>query len=370
MNTLTPPRVHPRAHASIYQLPVYQGGKGAIAGMRSVKLSSNENPFGCSPVAQAAYQDAVGKLHIYPEGSARVLREAIAAFEGIEAERIVGGAGSDELLFLLARAYLGPGLAGLKSQYGFLINAIASRQAGAEVQVAAEGADFTPSVDAFLAALTPATRVVFIANPNNPTGGVLPLAEIERLHAGLPDDVLLVVDEAYVEFARDVPGYDSALRLAQRANNVVVLRTFSKAYGLAGLRVGWAYGPDHVVDVLNRLRSPFNVNQAAQYTAAAALGDQAFVTATVEHNRIWRRWLTTEISALGLPVFEGACNFVLITFPETPGRTASDAEAFLHSRGLILRPLVPYGLHNQLRLSVGLEDDCRAVVAALSDFLA
>jgi histidinol-phosphate aminotransferase len=368
MDDLCMKRTHPHAHPGVYQLPVYVGGKGAVPGMRSAKLSSNENPFGCADVTKAAYAAAVEKAHIYPEGTAKVLREAIAAHEGIDAARIVGGSGSDELLFLLARAYMGPGDAGLKSQYGFMINAIATRQAGAEVVSAVEGDAFTPSVDAYLAAITPNTKVVFVANPNNPTGAMLPMSEIERLHASLPQDVLLIVDEAYYEFAAGEPGYGSALALATRSDNVVVLRTFSKAYGLAGVRAGWAYGPDHVVDVLNRLRSPFNVNWVAQLTAAAAMTDQAFVQKTVDHTRTWRGWLAAALRDLGYEVHAGVCNFVLVGFSETPGQTAADADAFLQSRGLIVRPLNPYGLTRYLRISIGLEDDCKAVVAALSDF--
>jgi histidinol-phosphate aminotransferase len=347
----------------------YVGGRAEAPGAtRMFKLSSNETPFGPSPKALAAFHDAASSVSIYPEGSARILRDALAAAHGLEASRIVCGNGSDELLTMLANSYLRPRDEVLMSLHGFLVYKIAALANSATPVEVAEPA-LKMDVDAMLARVTGRTRLVYVANPNNPTGTYLMAGELKRLHAGLPASVLLVIDAAYAEYARQ-NDYDSGLELARTNDNVVMTRTFSKVYGLAGLRVGWAYGPAHVADTLNRVRGPFNVNIAAQHAAVAALGDREHLERSVAHNETWRAWLRKEIRDLGYDVTESAANFILIHFPDDAGRRASDADRFLCARGLILRGVDAYNLPNALRMTVGGEEANRALVEALREFKA
>lgn len=346
----------------------YVGGRAkAPGGVRAIKLSANETPLGPSPRAVAAYQAAAANLHHYPDGSARALREAIARRFGLEAERIVCGNGSDELFHVLSQAFLGPGDELIHSAHGFLVYPIAARAAGADVVVVPERA-LTVDVDAILARVSPRTRAVMIANPNNPTGTYLGLAELRRLRAGLRPDILLVLDAAYAEYVR-ANDYEPGLALVRESENIVMTRTFSKVYGLASLRLGWAYCPPVVADALNRIRSPFNVSTPAQEAGIAALADGDHVARAVEHNERERRRLTDAIRALGLEVVPSVANFVLIRFPTSPGRTAAEADAQLAAEGLLLRRLEAYGLADCLRLSVGLEAHNSAVIAALARFV-
>jgi len=349
------------------QIQAYVPGKSAATGVAKVhKLSSNETPLGPSPMAVEAIR-AAGHFELYPDGSATKLREAIAAKYGLDPARIICGSGSDELLSLLAYAYIGPGDEGLYTQHGFLVYRIAILAAGG-TPVVAEERSFTADVDAILAKVTERTRVVFLANPNNPTGTYLPFDEVKRLHAGLPPHVLLVLDAAYAEYVRR-NDYASGLELVATAENVVMTRTFSKIYGLANLRLGWMVGPAHVIDAVERIRGPFNVNGPAMAAGIAAIQDDAHVARAIAHNERWLAWLTREIEALGLEVTPSVGNFVLVHFPDEPGRTARDADAFLTARGLILRRVEPYGLPRSLRLTIGDEEANRLVVAALRDFL-
>lgn len=342
---------------------------GAAAPKGAVKLSSNENALGCSPKAAEAFKAAAGRLHIYPDGGAVRIRDAIGKAEGIDPAQIVCGAGSDEILQLLGRAYLAPGDTVLQSQYGFLVYRLVAMQSGAHI-VSAPESGYKTDVDAMLeAARTHKPRIVFLANPNNPTGTWIPRAEIERLHAGLPDDTLLVLDAAYGEFV-DHPDYESGMGLVNQHSNIVVTRTFSKIHGLAGLRLGWAYGPAGIIDVLNRVRGPFNVNLPAIEAGIEAIGDEAFIARSKAHNAHWLAYLTQQLGGLGLEITPSVCNFVLAHFPDTPGKTAEDADRFLTARGLVVRDVKPYGLPHALRISIGLEDDNRRVVEALTDFMA
>jgi histidinol-phosphate aminotransferase len=267
---------------------------------------------------------------------------------------------------MLAAAYLRPGDEVLFSEHAFLVYKIATL-ANSAVPVTVPEKDLRVDVDAMLVAVTPKTRMVYLANPNNPTGSYLRHDEVRRLHAGLRRDTLLVIDAAYAEYVRR-NDYETGIEMVANYPNVVMTRTFSKIYGLAGLRVGWAYCPAPVADVLNRIRSPFNVSVPAQRAAAAALSDRAHVEAAIAHNEKWRDWLTSEIRKLGFRVDDSVCNFVLIHFTHAKGKTASDADAFLSSHGLILRGVVNYGLPDCLRLTVGSEEANRAVVAALAEF--
>ena len=361
------PRPLPRP--GVLEIEAYVPGKSGAPGVAKVhKLSSNETPLGPSPHAIEAVRRAAGELESYPDGTAAALREAIAAKHGLDPARIVCGAGSDELLSLLTQAYVGPGDEGVFTTHGFLVYKIAILAAGGTPVVAAEK-DLTADVDAILAKVTPNTRLVFLANPNNPTGTYLPLEEVRRLHAGLPPTVLLVIDAAYAEYVRR-NDYAAGLELAASAENVVMTRTFSKIYGLASLRLGWMTGPAHVIDAVNRIRGPFNVNGPAIAAGIAALADEAHAAAAVAHNERWLPWLTREIAALGLAVTPSVGNFILIHFPTEAGLSAKDADAFLTRRGLVLRAVGAYGLPNCLRMTIGDEEANRLAVAALKDFLA
>ncbi|HQS10475.1 MAG TPA: histidinol-phosphate transaminase [Xanthobacteraceae bacterium] len=360
--------VRPEPRPGVLDIRAYVPGKSHAHGVEKVfKLSSNETPVGPSPQALKAFAEAGAHLQDYPDGTAGVLRRAIGRTFGIDPDRIICGAGSDELLSMIANTYIGPGDEAIYSQYGFLVYPIATLAAGGRPVVAPER-DHTASVDAILAAVTPRTRVVFLANPNNPTGTYLPFEEVRRLHAGLPGNVLLVLDAAYAEYVRR-NDYETGLELALTAENVIMTRTFSKIHGLAALRVGWAVGPAAVLDAMNRVRGPFNMNTPALLAGAAAVADTAHVDLAVAHNDRWLPWLTSEIETLGLKVTPSVANFVLIHFDETAGRTARDADAFLSARGLILRSVASYGLPNALRMTVGTEEANRLVVEALAAFV-
>ena len=349
------------------QIEAYVPGKSAAAGVAKIhKLSSNETPLGPSPRAVEAVRSA-DHLELYPDGSATRLREAIGAKYGLDPGRIICGAGSDELLSLITHAYVGPGDEGIFSEHGFLIYRIAILAAGG-VPVVAPEKDYRADVDAILARVTDRTRIVYLANPNNPTGTYLPFDEVKRLHAGLPPQVVLVLDAAYAEYVRR-NDYEAGLELVATAENVVMTRTFSKIYGLANLRLGWMVAPAHMVDAVNRIRGPFNLNGPAMEAGIAAIQDDAHVASAVEHNEQWLAWLAREIGGLGLEVTPSVGNFLLVHFPKEAGKTAKEADAFLSSRGLILRRIDAYGLPDALRLTVGGEEANRLVVETLREFL-
>jgi histidinol-phosphate aminotransferase len=361
--------LRPTPRPGVLDIEAYVPGKSGAPGVAKVhKLSSNETPLGPSPKAIEAYAKGAEKLSAYPEGTSRVLREAVGRVYGLDPARIVCGAGSDELLNLLSHAYVGPGDEGIFTEHGFLVYKITILGSGGTPVVVPE-TNFTADVDAILGAVTPRTKIVFIANPNNPTGTYLPFEQVKRLHAGLPAHVLLVLDAAYAEYVR-ANDYAAGIELVATSDNVVMTRTFSKVYGLASLRIGWLYAPAHVADALNRIRGPFNLTGAASTAGAAAIEDLAFLEKAVSFNHQWLTWLSDEVRALGLTVTPSVANFIMIHFPVEAGRTAADADEFLTARGLILRRLDSYGLPGALRLSVGSEEANRAVVAALADFVA
>jgi len=354
----------PRPQPGILDISAYvPGATGSEA--NAIKLSSNESPLGPSPKAIEAYRAASASLERYPDGSTVALRNALAATYGLNPARIVCGAGSDELLQLIAGAYLGPGAEALFSEFGFLVYKLATLARGATPVIAPE-TNHTTDVDAMLARVTPRTRVVFLANPNNPTGTYIPLSEVRRLHRGLPGDVVLVLDAAYAEYVRR-NDYEAGVELVSSAQNVVMARTFSKAYGLAGVRLGWAYCPENIADVLNRIRTAFNVSAAAQAAGIAALGDLAHVDKAVAHNDKWLPWMAERLAALGLEVTPSAGNFLLIGFPKD--RNAASADTFLKSRAIYLRPMGAYGLGHTLRLTIGTEAENKAVTAALTEYM-
>lgn len=358
----------PTPRSSVMAIEAYVPGKSSAPGIAKIyKLSSNETPLGPSPKAIEAFQKAAAKLALYPDGAARALREAIAKRYGLDPDRIVCGNGSDDLLNLIAVAYLENGDEGIVTEHGFTFYKIAIQGAGGTPVVVREKNE-TTDVDAILAAVTPRTKIVYIANPNNPTGTYIPFSEVQRLHAGLPKHVLLVLDGAYAEYVME-PDYKDGMEMVTTNENVVMTHTFSKIHGLALLRVGWCYAPAAVCDALNRIRGPFNANGPAMEAAIAAIGDVAFEQASREHNAKWLKWLTEEIRKLGLRVTPSVGNFVLVHFSEEKGRTAVDADAFLTKRGLILRLVKSYGFPNALRLTVGTEEANHLVVQALTDFL-
>jgi histidinol-phosphate aminotransferase len=360
--------LRPQPRAGVLKIDAYVPGKSDAPGAERVfKLSSNETPLGPSPKAVAAYRAVAEHLQDYPDGAATALRESIGRAFGLDPARLVCGAGSDELINLLADAYLSDGDEAIHTTHAFLMYPIAILGSGATPVVAPEK-NYTADVDAMLGRLSPRTKLVFLANPNNPTGTYVPFDEVKRLHRGLPQHVLLVLDAAYAEYVRR-NDYEAGIELVATSDNVVMLRTFSKIHGLAAARLGWLYGPLHVVDALNRIRGPFNVNTPVMMAGIAAVEDNAHIERSRAHNDRWLPWLTEEIGKLGLAVTPSVGNFVLIHFPETKGRTAADADAFLTKRGLVLRRVSAYKLPNALRLSVGTEEANRLVVKALGEFL-
>ncbi|MBO6756862.1 MAG: histidinol-phosphate transaminase [Roseibium sp.] len=362
----TPARPVPKP--GVMGIAPYVPGKSKAANGKTLhKLSSNETPLGASEAARKAVANVAGHLELYPDGSASELRAAIGEVYGINPDRIICGAGSDEILSLLAYAYLGQGDEAIYSQHGFLVYDIAIRAAGATPVVAPE-TDLTADVDAILSRVTNRTKLVFLANPNNPTGTYLPFSEVRRLHAGLPPNVLLVLDAAYGEYVRR-NDYESGLELAATADNVVMTRTFSKIYGLANLRLGWGFGPAHIIDALNRIRGPFNVSGAAIAAGIAAVRDRAFVDAAVAHNDTWLPWVTVELEKIGLSVTPSVGNFILIHFPDEDGKRATDADTYLSGQGCVLRLVGNYGLPNAIRMSIGTEAANRKVVSALAAFM-
>ena len=362
-----PQNSEPQPKAGIMNIAPYVGGKSkAKEGVRVVKLSSNETPLGASPKAIEAYTNWQTQLHRYPDGTSALLREAIAKTYNLPAQQIVCGNGSDELIGLLVHAYAGNGDEVLISQHGFLMYEIYAQSFGATTVKAPEK-NLRTDVDAILARVTAKTKIVFIANPNNPTGSYITGEELKRLHAGLPPHVILAIDGAYAEYP-DKPDYSSGLELVQQHKNVVALRTFSKIYGLSALRLGWMFAPPAIIDVINRIRSPFNVNGPALAAGVGAMLDVDFVNHTRAFNTKWLAWLTSELTKIGLTVMPSIANFVLVKFPEGKHCSAA-ANQFMMERGLIPREVANYGLPEYLRISIGLEEDNRAVVETLSQFM-
>ncbi|AGH49815.1 histidinol-phosphate aminotransferase [Sphingomonas sp. MM-1] len=344
--------------------PYVPGRSTTDDGRKVAKLSSNENPLGTGEAARAAFAAGAASLDRYPDAGAVALREAIAAHYGLDPARVIHGTGSDEVLHLAAGAFAGVGDEVLFVRYGFSVYPIAARRVGA-TPVEAPDTDFATDVDTLLAHVTDRTRVVFIANPNNPTGTFIPSADLMRLHAGLPSDCLFVVDQAYAEYL-DPADDDGAFELAQTASNVLVTRTFSKIFGLAAERIGWGYGPAPVIQAMHKIRAPFNVTTAGQMAAVAALEDKAFVAHSRAHNDRWRAWLEGEIASLGnagLRAVPSKANFILVLFEGEV--TAEQAYKALMDHGYIVRWLPGQGLPQALRISIGTEAETRGLADAL-----
>lgn len=356
----------PAPKPGILAISPYIGGKSKIEGVAEpIKLSSNENPLGCSPKAREAYLAAAGRMHLYPDSRATRLREAVGETFGLEPERLIFGNGSDEIFALLNQAYLEPGDVMVTGQYGFLAYRISARANQAEIRLAPEP-KLRCEVDEILKCVDERTKIVFISNPANPTGSWNTGEEIARLHRELPEHVLLVVDEAYAEYVTE-PGWESALPLARSAENLVVTRTFSKIHGLAALRVGFAYAPASVAAAVDRIRLPFNNSIPAQEAAVAALGDLEHQARSRDLVLAWRPRLTQAIRGLGLEVYPSAGNFVLVRFPD-PAKSAKAADAFLQANGLIVRPVAAYGLDDCLRITVGTSEQNERLIEVLRAF--
>lgn len=369
MTETFPKRPVPRA--SVLKIAPYVPGKSHASGVdpksgKVFKLSSNENPLGASSQAVAVLQ-ASNHLEDYPDGSSADLRGAIANAHGLNPDRIVCGSGSDEILSLLSYAFLDEGDEAIYTEHGFLIYKIAILAAGGEPVVVPEH-DYTAHVDNILSAVSEKTKIVFLANPNNPTGTYIPFDEVRRLHAGLRPDILLVLDGAYAEYVRK-NDYEAGIELVAGSANVVMTRTFSKIYGLANLRLGWCFGPEGVIDAINRIRGPFNVNGAALAAGKAALADTVHLARSVDHNETWLVKLSEELKALGLRVTPSVGNFILVHFPKDGKHSAEQADNFLQSRGVVVRRVAAYGLPDALRITIGTEEANVAIVAGLNEFL-
>lgn len=348
--------------AGVQAIEAYVPGKSKVSKPtgKVYKLSSNETPLGASPKAKAALVEIAENLELYPDGYATALREAIASNQGLEADQIICGCGSGDILNLLANAYLSEGDEAIFSEHEFLLYEIVIKAAGG-TPVVAPDKDLTVNVDAILAAVTSRTKMVFVANPNNPTGTYLPFSEIERLHKGLPAHVLLVLDAAYAEYVSR-NDYNNGARLAASAENVVMTRTFSKIYGLANLRIGWAYGAAHIIETLNRIRGPFNVNGGALAAATAAIEDVSFMGEARAHNDFWLPKVTSALEAIGLSVTPSVGNFILIHCLDEAGKDAEAIDQYLQENGVIIRRVTSYGFPNGLRMTIGSsEANIRAV---------
>lgn len=354
---------HPIPQPGITDISPYKPGKASAEGVsRIIKLSSNENAWGPSPKAIAAFKDAATSLHRYPDGAHVALREAIATTQKLPADQLICGSGSDELIGLLIHAYAGMGDEVLYSAHGFLMYKIYAQGHGA-TPVTAPEKNITADVDALLAAVTPRTKILFLANPNNPTGTMIPFSEVRRLRAGLREDIILGLDAAYAEYMESAD-YEDGISLVNENTNTVVLRTLSKIYGLPALRIGWAYAPTHIIDMMNRVRSPFNVNTPAMMAGIAALHDQAYITETRAKNKVERTRVTEAIVAMGYEVVPSHTNFVLVKF----GTNASAVNAHLAKQGIMVREVAAYGLADYLRISIGTEEENTELLAALKSF--
>lgn len=357
----------PAPKPGILDIAPYVGGKSRIDGVAEpMKLSSNENMLGAGSKAREAFQAAVANIHIYPDGRATRLRAAVAEHHGLEPERLIFGNGSDEVFALLNQCYLTPGDNIVTGQYGFLAYRISALANQATVKLAPEP-DYKATPEALLAQVDDRTRIVYVSSPSNPTGSYNTAEEIRALHAGLSPDVLLVIDEAYAEYVAE-PDWETSFPLARDSANIVVTRTFSKIHGLGGLRIGFGYAPLPVAEAVDRIRLPFNVSVPGIEAAIAAMGDEAHQKASRELIHSWRPRLTQAIRGFGFEVLPSAGNFVLVKFADAD--QAAAANAHLNTRGVIVRPVGGYGLPQCLRITVGAEDQNRAVIDALSEFAA
>lgn len=355
----------PVARPEVFSVAPYVGGEAKLPGYEvPLKLSSNECAFGPPPSAMEAMKAAVAQAHRYPDGNSRRLRTALGTFFGLDPARIVCGNGSDEILALLIQSYGGPGTELIMSEFGFAMYEISGKLCGCTVLKAPE-TNLTTDVDAILSMVTPRTKLVLIANPNNPTGSLLPQGEVERLRAGLPESVVLVLDAAYAEYVEG-PDYDAGVKLVDAGSNTVMTRTFSKVFGLGGIRLGWCYAPTEIIDVLSRVRPPFNVNYVATEAGVAALAESGWVEKNRQHNSVERRRLAERLKQSGLVVHPSEGNFLLVDFGQADRAVAADAH--LRQNGIIVRAMKSYNLPTCLRITIGTAEECNRVAEALAVF--
>ncbi|MFT5132861.1 MAG: histidinol-phosphate aminotransferase [Gammaproteobacteria bacterium] len=357
-----------KARGDLDSIAPYKQGKSEIADCPDpIKLSSNESSFGPSPDTIAAFKSVADNMHRYPDGSQMQLRQALADVHKLDVNKIVCGNGSEELIGLIVRSYISPGDEMLLSENHFVMCPIYGRAQGADVIFAPEK-DYKVDVDALLERVSEKTRMVIVANPNNPTGTYISESEIRRLHAGLPENVLLLVDDAYAEYV-STEDYKTALEMVDQYDNVVVTRTFSKIYGLAGLRIGWAYSPQSVLENIQRIRTPFNANSAAMAAATAAVKDIEYIAMVREHTARWQKIIAERVTAMGIKILPSVTNFYLLDFGELPGKSGADAAEFLESRGIIPRPAGSNSNKGYVRITVGLDHENEAVLKVLAEYM-
>lgn len=360
----------PIAKATIAEIEPYKAGKAKAAGFdKPIKISANENALACSPAASEAYRALGDALHVYPDPQANALREVLAQKHGLEPSQLIFGAGSDEIFSMAAQAYLNPGDEMVQPQFAFAAWAIAARAAGAAV-ISAPERDYAVDIDAMLAAMTPRARMMFVANPASPTGTLIPFAEIKRLHAALPENVLVILDGAYAEFAEGRSDFDAGFDLARNASNIIVTRTFSKLYGLAALRLGWGYANPTIIQTLNKIRLPFNASSGAQAAAIAALKDTDFAARSLAHVEAGRAQLSAFLAEIGLSPLPAFANFVTVRVPEAAPHTAAEIERALAERGILVRGLQNYAMPDCLRITMGTAAEMQSLETALRSILA
>lgn len=357
----------PKPRPEVMTIDAYVPGAAKVGAVnRVLKLSANEGPFGPPPGALAAAAKAAAEMNRYPDGGSVELRNAIGARFNLDPARIVCGTGSDELIQHICHIYGGPGTDIIMSMHGFTMYQIAGTYAGSRVLKAPE-INLTTHVDSMLGAVTPETTIVFVANPNNPTGSLLPESEMQRLRAGLRPDILLVLDSAYAEYV-EAADYDAGARMVDAGENTIMLRTFSKMFGLGGMRVGWGYGPPAIIDAINRVRGVFNVNLIAQAAAVAALAEPGWMEKSKAHNTLWRARLSAALEKAGITAHPTEGNFILADFGTAERAAAMDA--FFKARGIIVRGMGAYDLPHCLRITVGTEEECGLVADAATAFMA
>jgi histidinol-phosphate aminotransferase len=358
---------HPKPRPIIAEMVRYQPNLSSPDTQRIIRLSANEGAFGPSPKAKKAMASVGDQMHWYPEENPFTLAEAIGDKYNLNPNKMVFGCGSDELIMSLCQAYIGPDDEAIHTEYGFIMYPMSIKVAGGK-PISAPDLAFKVNVDSILERITDRTRIIFLANPNNPTGSYLSRSEVARLHRGIPEHILLVIDSAYAEFVvRN--DYSAGSDLVDASENVVMLRTFSKLYAMAGLRLGWGYAPEHVINSIHVVKQPFGANRAAIEAAIAALDDQDFINKSIEHNAIWQPWVAGEFEQLGLICLPSVANFLMIKFPDEIGFTAKEAGEYLSARGILTRGMSGYGVPEYLRMSIGTEEEMRIVVDAVTDFL-
>lgn len=358
-----------KAKSSIYDITPYVGGESdAVANPDLgyvIKLSSNEGPFGPSPKAMQAVENMTDQMHRYPDGGCTALRQALAKKNNINVDNIVCGAGSDEIISFLCHSYVGEGENIVYSAHGFLMYSIYAKTAGGQA-IAAPEKNLCADIDALLNTVNDKTKILFLANPNNPTGSYLKRDKIEELHARLRKDVILVLDGAYAEYVDDID-YTDGHDLVEKHDNIVVTRTFSKAYGLGGMRVGWGHAPDHITDVMNRVRGPFNVSNAAQVAALTSVQDEDFLQNAIASNKKCRDFTANELSNAGLTVHPSSGNFLMVDF--ATAEKAEGARLYLKDQGILVRQVGGYGLPTCLRISIGTQDEMTLAVKHITDYI-